>query len=50
MPYRINDFSVQVLGSDGWKTLKTHRSKKLAERHLRALKLNVKHTNPRKRK
>tara|TARA_B100000949_G_scaffold220149_1_gene219883 strand:- start:657 stop:809 length:153 start_codon:yes stop_codon:yes gene_type:complete len=50
MPYRIDGNTVEVLRSDGWKTLKTHRSKKLAERHLKALKLNVKHTTPRKRK
>jgi hypothetical protein len=29
---------VQVLRSDGWKTLKTHRSKEMAKKHLAALK------------
>ena len=50
MPYRIDGNTVEMLGSRGWKPLKTHPSKKLAERHLKALKLNVKHTIPRKRK
>ena len=50
MPYRIRGNAVEVSRPKGWVELKTHRSKEMAQKHLAALKTNVRHTTPRKRK
>jgi len=50
MPYRIRGNTVEVSRAKGWVELKTHRSKEMAQKHLAALKTNVRHTTPRKRK
>jgi len=44
MPYRIRGKTVEVSRPKGWTPLKTHRSKEMAQKHLAALKSNVKHT------
>ena len=43
MPYRRVDTKVQVKKTGRWETLKTHPTVKAAEKHLMALKINVKH-------
>ena len=50
MPYRLRGNTVEVSRSKGWVELKTHRTREMAQKHLAALKSNVKHTTPRKRK
>ena len=44
MPYRLRGNTVEVSRSKGWAPLKTHRTREMAQKHLAALKKNVKHT------
>jgi hypothetical protein len=50
MPYRVRGNTVEVSRAKGWVELKTHRNPELARKHFRALKANVRHTTPKKRK
>ena len=50
MPYRIMGTTAQVKRLRGWGDLKTHPTAEKARKHLAALKRNVRHTTPRKRK
>ena len=50
MPYRLRGNTVEVSRSKGWAPLKTHSTREMAKKHLAALKSNVRHTTPRKRK
>jgi hypothetical protein len=50
MPYRVRGNTVEVSRAKGWVELKTHRSKEMAQKHLAALKRNVRHTTPKKRR
>ncbi len=50
MPYRIKDTSVQVERKNGWETVKVHKNRSAALAHLRALRTNVRHQRPKKRK
>jgi hypothetical protein len=50
VPYRIRGKVVEVSRPGGWVTLKAHRSEEMAKKHIAALKSNVRHTTPRKRK
>ncbi len=50
MPYRIRGKAVEVSRPKGWVTIKVHRSKEMAQKHLAALKQNVRHTGYPKRK
>lgn len=43
MPYRLKGRKVQVKKSGKWKTLKQHKTKEKAQKHLAALKANTKH-------
>jgi len=50
MPYRIRGKTVEVKRSWGWGDLKTHPTAEKARKHLTALKRNVGHSTPKKRK
>jgi hypothetical protein len=42
MPYRLKGKSVQVERSNGiWRTIKTHKTLKMAQKHLKALRINT---------
>ena len=41
---------IEIKRASGWVPFKAHRSKELAQKHLRALKQNVRHMRPRKRR
>ena len=45
MPYRLRGNTVEVSRSKGWAELKTHRTREMAQKHLAALKKNVKHSS-----
>jgi len=50
MPYRIRGKAVEVSRPKGWVTIKVHRTPKMAQNHLAALKKNDRHTGYPKRK
>jgi hypothetical protein len=50
MPYRLRGKVIEVKRTSGWVPFKAHRSKELAQKHLRALNQNVRHMRPRKRR
>ena len=50
MPYRVRESTVQVQRPSGWKTLKVHKTKQAARKHMKALNANVTHKKPKYKK